>query len=70
MTTQEERAVERRTRIREVRFVLRAIADDANPPAEPIESELRAMARRLADIEAVITDGISVRKISARKGRE
>jgi hypothetical protein len=68
VTTQEERAVEQRTRIREARYALRAIADDANPPPEPIESELRGMARRLQQIEEAVSESVSVRKTPARRG--
>ena len=62
MTRDEERAVEQRTRIREARLTLRSIADDAAPPPEPFESELRAMARRLLEIEETIGGWVNVRK--------
>lgn len=68
MTRDEERAVEQRTRIREARFMLRSIADDAEPPTPEIEAELRTMSRRLMEIETKLGDQYSVRK--SRNGKE
>ena len=52
MTRDEERLVEQRTRIREARFMLRSVADDAGLSITPeLEAELRTIARRLQSIE-------------------
>lgn len=65
MTNSEENAVIQRTRVREARFMLRSIADDAQPPEPEIEAELRTMARRLMEIETKLGEAYAVRK--ARK---
>jgi hypothetical protein len=66
MTKKEHRAVEQRTRIDEARYLLRSIADDADPPPEPIESEMRTIARRLMEIENSIE--VTVRKERTKEG--
>ena len=69
MTNSEKIAVEQQTRIREARFMLRSIADDADAPPEPIESELRTMSRRLGEIEKQYEASLSIRNRRADAGQ-
>ena len=63
MTRDEEKLVEQRTRIREARFMLRSVADDAGLILDPkIEPELRMMAKTLQEIETKLDAGLTVRK--------
>lgn len=68
VTRDQERAIEQRTRVREARFILKSVMDDAEPPPQVIEDELRAMYRRLGEIEMKFGESYSVRK--SRNGKE
>ena len=70
MTRDEEKTVEQRTRIREARFMLRSVADDAglSIPLE-METHLRQMARDLQMIESGLDETLTVKSRRADAGK-
>lgn len=67
MTKEEQKTVEQMVRIREARFMLRSVADDAGLSITPeLEAELRTTSRRLETIEMNLSEGLTIRKARSK----
>ena len=72
MTRDEERAIEQRTRIRDVRMTLQSIANDAEPLSQEVECPdgqltLGRIILALRGMETRLGDSYAVRKARIRK---